>query len=99
MTSVRFDRLATLYVAQPLLRTGGRRKEAYLPVLMYHSISDTPETAVRAYYRTVTAPNVFEAQMDALRKACWRGVTLREGLETLAASPAKVEKMVAITFD
>jgi peptidoglycan/xylan/chitin deacetylase (PgdA/CDA1 family) len=97
--SLRVDRLATLYVAQPLIGAGSRQRTAQLPILMYHSISDTAEPGVAAYYRTVTPPNVFKSQMNALREAGWRGVTLRQGLKTLANSAGQSYKTVAITFD
>ena len=37
-----------------------------LPVLMYHSISDDPETGVAPYYKTATSRAVFEAQIRCL---------------------------------
>jgi peptidoglycan/xylan/chitin deacetylase (PgdA/CDA1 family) len=98
LASIRLDRFATLYVAQPLL-SAGAQKTARLPILMYHSISDTPEAGVRAYYQTVTHPEVFKRHMNGLREAGWRGVTLRDGLTSLSQGPAQVEKAVAITFD
>jgi peptidoglycan/xylan/chitin deacetylase (PgdA/CDA1 family) len=97
--ALRFDRFATLYVAQPLLSTGFGRKDARLSILMYHSISEIDETGVSPYYRTVTAPNVFKAQMKTMREAGWRGVTLSDGLKTLSTAPERAQKMVAITFD
>jgi peptidoglycan/xylan/chitin deacetylase (PgdA/CDA1 family) len=99
MSLLRFDRFATLYVAQPLLSTGLGRKDARLSILMYHSVSDANEAGVSPYYRTVTAPDVFKAQMKTMRNAGWRGVSLTEGLRTLSATPERAQKMVAITFD
>ena len=99
MPSLRFDRFATLYVAQPLLSTGIGRKDARLSILMYHSISETSESGVSPYYRTVTAPHVFKAQMKTMREAGWRGISLSEGLRTLSTAPERAQKMVAITFD
>ncbi len=56
MPRMRLDRLLTLGLVNPLRRAsaGGFR----LPILMYHSISDTEET-VSAYYRTATSPKKF----------------------------------------
>ena len=95
----RLDRFATLYVAQPLRSVGARSGARYLPALMYHSISDTSEDGVAAYYRTVTRPDVFRSQMKTLKSRGWRGVTLREGLASLGSTAQDSEKQVAITFD
>lgn len=95
----RLDRLATLYVAQPLLTVASGSATRHLPVLMYHSISETPEPGVAAYYQTVTRPEIFRRQMKALKEEGWRGVTLREGLAAIASSEQPTEKLVAITFD
>src|SRR4051812_20321319 len=94
----RLDRFATLYIAQPLRSVGIRSAARHLPILMYHSISTTPEDGVPAYYRTVTRPEVFHQQMSWLKQAGWRGVSLCEGLGYLSNSDAK-QKCVAITFD
>jgi peptidoglycan/xylan/chitin deacetylase (PgdA/CDA1 family) len=94
---VRLDRIATLYVAQPLGLGGSRVRQ--LPILMYHSVSDAQESGMAAYYRTVTRPDIFRTQMAALRLTGWRGVTLKEGLESIS-KPCEVDaKLFAITFD
>jgi peptidoglycan/xylan/chitin deacetylase (PgdA/CDA1 family) len=99
LTSFRLDRFATLYLAQPFLASGSRSKTNYLPILMYHSISETPEEDISPYYRTVTRPEVFRSQMSSLREAGWRGVTLRDGLSALPRLGEGIKKIVAITFD
>jgi peptidoglycan/xylan/chitin deacetylase (PgdA/CDA1 family) len=99
MFSFRLDRFATLYLAQPLFTAGCRSETNHLPILMYHSISDTPEENVLPYYRTVTPPEIFNSQMRSLREAGWRGVTLAEGLQRLRSGFQVNEKIVAITFD
>jgi peptidoglycan/xylan/chitin deacetylase (PgdA/CDA1 family) len=99
LTFGRLDRLATLYVAQPLLSIRAKSATRTLPILMYHSISEKNEEGMAAYYRTVTRPDIFHAQMQTLKSDGWRGVTLREGLQFVAGDEELVEKVAAITFD
>lgn len=103
---MRLDRLITLRVAEPVSRwlNGGAETAAdgdrpRLPVLMYHSVSDDPETGSHPYYKACTAPATFARQMEWLAGAGWRGVTLAEGLKALASGAARRERLVAITFD
>ena len=95
---MRLDRLITLKLAARLRSAAAGAPG--LPVLMYHSISDDPETGVRDYYRVCTSPARFAAQMRALADAGWRGVTLSEALRSLAAaSGPAAARLVALTFD
>jgi peptidoglycan/xylan/chitin deacetylase (PgdA/CDA1 family) len=103
---MRLDRLVTLGVVTPLRRASlllpGRRarpadRARRLPILMYHSVSADPEPGVRAYFRTAVTPRRFSEQMRFLQLRGWRGVSLRDGLQALAARSA--EKLAAITFD
>jgi peptidoglycan/xylan/chitin deacetylase (PgdA/CDA1 family) len=80
---MRIDRLLTLALFRFLRRADRKDRGKCLPILMYHSISDTPEAETRAYYRTTTTPKRFAEQMTWLQQHGWRGVTLREGLAWL----------------
>jgi peptidoglycan/xylan/chitin deacetylase (PgdA/CDA1 family) len=85
--SMRIDRAITLGMVRPIRATWQRIAAApsvALPILMYHSISDTPESAVSPYYRVCTSPGRFAEQMAWLAENGWRGMTLREGLATLS---------------
>ena len=113
---MRFDRSITLGIAKPvraacrLLGVAGRAPR--LPILMYHSISDTAESGASEYYQVCTTPRRFSHQMAWLAENGWHGVTLSDGLacllplpsnpnthiSTLNAQPAS-KKLVAITFD
>ena len=97
---MRVDRLITLGVVSPIRRAldrlpalGLRRSlfDPGLPILMYHSVSDDPESALSPYYRTVTSPRMFAVQMALLRAEGYRVVTLSEGLAMLADQAAKAE--------
>ena len=64
---------------------------------MYHSISDDAEPARSPYYKTVTSPGRFAAQMSCLAQWGYRGLDLESALESFAQRPN--EKVVGITFD
>lgn len=80
-----------MHVFRPIKAAGS----GCLPVLMYHSISDDPETGVGAYYRVATSPRRFAEQMQWLADAGYRGVSLEEALSVGAGA----KKLAAITFD
>ena len=96
MPDFRADRLATLYLFNPLrrLQTEGTR----IPILMYHSVSDSDDGSRHPYYRTVTTPKVFEKQIRFLHENGYRTVSVRE-VSTRLQTPANAEKLVGITFD
>jgi peptidoglycan/xylan/chitin deacetylase (PgdA/CDA1 family) len=95
--SFRFDRLATLYLARPL-RAGLAVPGASVPILMYHSISETSETGVAPYFRVCTAPAIFAQQVSFLAEAGYKSLTLAEAQKALQ-SGVDLEKAVVITFD
>ena len=91
---MRLDRFITLNLVHPLRQAftapkrsdGGSPLDQFLPILMYHSISDDPELGVRPYYRVCTSPQRFGEQMQWLKDNGCRGVTLSAGLELLQTS-------------
>jgi len=94
---LRIDRLATLYVVDPLRRcsfAGG----VSIPILMYHSIADEDEAGVHPYYRTATAPTVFAAQMESLHQAGLSVIGLTEAIRRFS-EPEAATNSVVITFD
>lgn len=96
---MRLDRTVTLALSKipPSWRVPGSHR-ARLPILMYHSISEEPESTP-AYYQTVTNPSRFAAQMQVLKDAGYVGVTMAEGLRWLQTAPGDGPRPVAITFD
>ena len=68
---------------------GLQEQTTVLPILMYHSISDDPETGISPYYKTCTSPQRFAEHMSWLAAAGYRGVTLSEGLAALQAQSAE----------
>ena len=100
---MRLDRSITLNLVQPLRRTLNvlRPLNSYpptlhyraLPILMYHSISDDPETGVSPYYRTATSPAVFRQHMTLLKSEGYQGVDLSTGLAWLKSSALRTETL------
>lgn len=86
---MRLDRIITLQCVRPLRAWGSafrRTSDRFLPILMYHSISNDPEPGVHPYYRVCTSPRRFAGQMQWLQQAGYHGVSLREGLTWLNSS-------------
>ena len=98
--SMRLDRVVTLLAFRAMGTLASRGNTSWLPVLMYHSISTTPETTT-PYYRTATHPTVFAEHMRVLASEGCRGVTLSEGLTAIRRCGDVVtpRRPVAITFD
>ena len=69
---LRLDRALTLYCVQPLRRVVGGTDTNSLPILMYHSVSESAEGDVPSYYRTATSPQVFGEHMAWLRANGWQ---------------------------
>jgi peptidoglycan/xylan/chitin deacetylase (PgdA/CDA1 family) len=92
-TALRLDRLATLYVARPLIRRAERPA-----ILMYHSISGGGSAAGHPYYETRTSPTTFARQLAELAANGSRVVSLAELVKGLQAE-APPQGVVALTFD
>jgi peptidoglycan/xylan/chitin deacetylase (PgdA/CDA1 family) len=94
----RLDRLASLYVVDPVLRCASAGKRS-IPILMYHGIVEDSEPGVHAYYRTTTAPRVFAEQMAYLSQNGYRSFSLEEAIRGLEDGNGTVGRGVVITFD
>jgi hypothetical protein len=92
-SALRLDRLATLYIARPLIRPRGRPA-----ILMYHSISAEGASARHPYYETRTSPATFARQLAELVAEGSRVVSLAELVQELRAG-APPRGAVALTFD
>src|SRR5579871_1267099 len=97
MKDLRADRLATLYLFRPFKRWIPDRGVT-IPILMYHSISDSKENR-HPYYRTCTAPMVFREQLKTLRDSGYESIGLSEAISMLSKKGAESKKRVVITFD
>lgn len=98
---MRLDRGLTLALFRPLRRITSREKAeeaSCLPVLMYHRITDDPETGVAPYYRVATSPRRFEAQLTWLAELGFTGMSLEDAL-AMTAAERQARRPVALTFD
>lgn len=98
MPKFRIDRFATLSFFQPLHRwipwgAGG------IPILMYHSISETQSAGAHPYYQTTTAPKVFAEHMKFLRENNYRVIGLGDAVKEIEGPAGGSAKCVVITFD
>ena len=93
------DRLATVCVADPILSSGIVRTSAGISILMYHSISDDPETGVAPYYRLATSPSRFREQMQWLRDGGFDVIDLMEAHRRLQTGATLNHRSVVLTFD
>lgn len=96
---LRGDALATLYFVRPL-RMLAQLHKVRVPILMYHSISDSDESSTHPYYRTATSPAVFEQQMKFLHNNNYVSIDLGEALGRVQVSdPGDGRRPIVITFD
>lgn len=96
--NVRLDRVATLYVANPLRRCFVR-SGFHIPILMYHSVSEDAEQNVHPYYKVVTHPRVFAEQMEFLKRKGFEAISLEDAICKLREGKEAAGKYVVITFD
>ena len=95
---LRLDRLVTLSCVQPCLKFLAVKDQS-VPILMYHSITDEDESAVRAYYRTTTSPSVFALQLQHLRDQGYASWSLADAVNHLQTEGVPGGRFVVITFD
>jgi peptidoglycan/xylan/chitin deacetylase (PgdA/CDA1 family) len=93
---LRADALATLYLFHPLRKLAGQTNR--IPILMYHSVSDTREQT-HPYYRTVTAPSVFAKQMEYLSRNGYSTIRPAEAVDYMQGRGDVSGRPVVITFD
>ena len=77
----RLDRSLTLYVFGPLSRFR-RPRGLRIPILMYHSISDEPETG-HPYYWINTSPARFTEHMKFLHDNNYEVISLSKAIELI----------------
>ena len=93
---MRLDRLATLYIAAPLLRFAAQGPS--VPILMYHSICDEQDQRSHPYYCTTTSRAVFASQMEWLHRNRFKTCSPSDVLACVSNSD-RPTKVVSITFD
>lgn len=99
MTLFRLDRFLTIFFFHPLRKFSHAHKKLQIPVLMYHSISNTRKNGVHPYYETATAPQIFEAHMKYIHQNDYHVVDLHDIPNCFRRSGDSVNKLVVISFD
>ena len=98
MSILRPDRIASLYFFHPIRRLL-RRTSAGIPILMYHSISESPEAQRSAYFHTCTHPKLFRNHMELLAGNGYKTIGLGQAVRKLQTKAPPAEKLVVLTFD
>jgi hypothetical protein len=98
MQTLRLDRFATLSLFQPLRRRIARGA-GRIPILMYHSISETQNAGAHPYYQTTTAPKVFAEHMQFLRENNYHVIGLGDAVKEIEGPARGSAKCVVMTFD
>jgi peptidoglycan/xylan/chitin deacetylase (PgdA/CDA1 family) len=80
--SFRLDRLLTLYFFAPLAGLFPPKKGIRIPILMYHSISDDPETG-HPYFWINTSPARFAEHMKFLHDNGYKVISLSEAVDLI----------------
>jgi peptidoglycan/xylan/chitin deacetylase (PgdA/CDA1 family) len=83
--SFRLDRLLTLYFFAPLAGLFPPKKGIRIPILMYHSISDEPETG-HPYFWINTSPARFAEHMKFLYDNGYKVISLSEAVELITGN-------------
>jgi peptidoglycan/xylan/chitin deacetylase (PgdA/CDA1 family) len=94
----RVDRFASLYVFHPLEKAR-TFSNAFIPILMYHSVSAVRDEHPKPYYRTTTSPERFAEHMRFLHENGYSTVSLDGVIDRLRSHSTHTTKPVAITFD
>src|SRR5438270_826305 len=95
---MRLDRALSIHLFHPLRRVVPALQQQALPILMYHSISDEPESRA-AYYKVNTSPAAFESQIRFLKEQGCQTVSVAESVRLLKRRELPSGKRVVITFD
>lgn len=99
MSSIRADRIATLYFFRPLHRIAGGRSAGRIPILMYHSISDSAADGRHPYFDTRTSPRIFDQHMKFLRDHNYSVISPEAVVAKFDEQDLENQKCAVITFD
>lgn len=97
-TIVRLDRTAALICAGTLGKAGLLELPHAVPVLMYHSVSETDERSVSPYYRLTISPARFRDHMRLLAEEGYAVCSLTDAFRGMDEGPL-ARRRVVITFD
>jgi peptidoglycan/xylan/chitin deacetylase (PgdA/CDA1 family) len=95
----RVDRFVTLRIVRPVRRICARPTRPRIPILMYHSVSETSFKGVHPYFALETSPKVFAAQMTYLHESGYKTISTADLVRLLCENQLDSEKYALITFD
>lgn len=95
----RLDRLVSVHLVAPWHRHPSPSQGPTTAILMYHSVSDDPETGIHPYYRLATPPALFRQHLDILADQGFDVVSLHQAARNLAHTQSPTRPMAVITFD
>jgi peptidoglycan/xylan/chitin deacetylase (PgdA/CDA1 family) len=96
---MRLDRFLTLHLFAPLMRTANSKGKPRIPILMYHSISETFSKGIHTYFEICTSPMFFDKQMRFLYENGYTAIGLKDVIAILSDGKTIPPKPVCITFD
>ena len=99
MSSIRADRIVTLYFFRPLHKLAGGPGAKRIPILMYHSISDSAANGRHPYYDTRTSPRVFDQHMKLLHNNNYTVISPEAVVAQFNQKDFENRKCAVITFD
>lgn len=91
---IRLDRFITVFLGHPFGRAFQNRRQAQIPILMYHGIRERLDGR-HPYYETATTPAVFAAHMKFLHDEGFKVVDLFEASKWLASNDAVASDFAA----
>src|SRR4030042_6984908 len=83
---MRLDRFLTLYLFHRLGKTYPRSNGIRIPILMYHSISDEPESG-HPYFWLNTSPKRFAEHMKYLHENNYAVISLEDAVGIITRNP------------
>ena len=99
MSSIRADRIVTLYFFRPLHKLAGGPGAKRIPILMYHGISDSAANGRHPYYDTRTSPRVFDQHMKLLHNNNYTVISPEAVVAQFNQKDFENRKCAVITFD
>jgi len=85
--------------AAPLPTPDGVARTAYVPILMYHYLSEPPPDADVYRLDLSVPPDLFAAHLDAMQAAGYTTISLYDLIDYLTLGTPLPDKPVVITFD
>jgi peptidoglycan/xylan/chitin deacetylase (PgdA/CDA1 family) len=96
---MRLDRSISLRVVAPLQRCRLWRARPGIPILMYHSVSEDPETGTPPYFRLAIPPALFRRHLGVLKEEGYEVTSLSAAANRLRQPDTGTARLAVITFD